>query len=317
MFKVLVLGSAAGGGLPQWNCACENCRTARAQPGDPDFGRVKPRSQSSLAVTADGRRWVLLNVSPDVRQQIQDRPQLHPDAGTGPRHTPIAAAILTNADVDHSAGLLVLRESQPFRLYATQRVQGVLQANAIFNVLNPDFVPREAMALNIPFAVRDGAGEPLGLTVEPFAVPGKVALWLEQEEAGPDFGSVAEDTIALKVTHDASGKSFFYLPGLAEATAEFCDRIRGADLVFADGTTWTNDEMQARKLGWKTAARMGHLPMSGENGTIAALAPLGIGRKVFIHINNSNPVLMENSPERQTAEQEGWTIAEDGLEVSL
>ncbi len=167
--RVLVLGSAAGGGFPQWNCNCRVCQAARA--GD---GRARPRTQSSIAVSADGARWALFNASPDLRQQVTETPSLHPRDGA--RHSPISAVVLTNADVDHIAGLLTLRESQPFVLYASGRVQAALDGNPIFAVLNPRFVRREALALGQALPLQGPDGAELGLTVEPFAVPGTVAL---------------------------------------------------------------------------------------------------------------------------------------------
>ncbi|PWC34520.1 pyrroloquinoline quinone biosynthesis protein PqqB [Azospirillum sp. TSO35-2] len=308
---ILVLGSAAGGGFPQWNCACEGCRRARS--GDP---AARPRTQSSLAVTADGERWLLLNASPDLGAQLLASPALHPR--TGPRGNPIAAALLTNADIDHVAGLLTLRESHPFAVYATPRVHGVLAANPVFNVLNPDLVARRPVALGTPFQPADAAGRPLGLEVEAFAVPGKVALYLEDASAGPGFGSVAEDTVALRIRPtDGSSDGFFYIPGCAAMPGWLADRLFGAPLVFFDGTTWTDDEMVRTGTGTKTAARMGHMAMSGPEGSLAAFAGLDVARKVYIHINNTNPALLEDSPERREAEAAGWRIAHDGMELTL
>ncbi len=310
--KILVLGSAAGGGFPQWNCACEGCRRARS--GDP---LARPRTQSSLAVSADGERWLLLNASPDLRQQIQANAALHPAPGRGVRHSPLAAAVLTNGDIDHVAGLLSLRESQPLAVYATPRVHGVLAANSVFRVLNADLVPRRTMTLGTPFRPADAAGDPLGLEVEAFAVPGKVALYLEDAAAGPGFGSVPEDTVALRVADTATGAAFFYVPGCAALPGWLADRLYGAELVLFDGTTWTDDEMERTGTGTKTAGRMGHMCMSGPEGSIAAFAPLAVRRRVFIHINNTNPVLLEDSPEHRAAAAAGWTIAHDGMELTL
>lgn len=308
--KILVLGSAAGGGFPQWNCNCPGC--CRARSGDP---LARPRTQSSIAVSADGERWVLLNASPDLRQQINQSPALHPAHGI--RHSPIAAAVLTNADIDHVTGLLTLRESQPFAVYATRRVLGVLGGNSVFQVLNPDLVPRRPMVLGEPFRPADAAGDALGLEIESFAVPGKVALYLEDAAAGPSFGSVPEDTVALKVTDTGTGRSFFYIPGCASLPGWLAERLSGAPLVLFDGTTWTDDEMQRTGTGTKTGQRMGHMAMSGPEGSIAAFAPLGVARKVFIHINNTNPALIDDTPERRAAEAAGWDIAFDGMELSL
>lgn len=307
--QIVVLGSAAGGGFPQWNSNGPGCRRARA--GDP---AAKPRTQSSIAVSVDGERWLLLNASPDLRLQIEATPLLHPRCGV--RHSPIAAVMTTNADIDHVTGLLTLREGHAFALYATPRVLGVLAANSVFNVLNPAKVDRRPAALGAVFQPADAAGEPLGLTVEAFAVPGKVALYLENEGA-ENFGSAPEDTVALRIEETAAGRAFFYIPGCAAMPDWLADRLRGADLAFFDGTTWTDDEMARMGAGTKTAQRMGHMCMDGPEGSIAAFAGLGVKRKIFIHINNTNPVLLEDSPERRQAEAAGWTIAYDGMEETL
>ena len=173
-------------------------------------------------------------------------------------------AVLTNADVDHVAGLLNLRESQPLRIYATQRVLGVLQANSIFNVLNPKFVSREHIVLNEPLDLLKPDGSSMDIRITPFAVPGKVALWLEDESKGKDFGSVDEDTIALYVEDTNNGKSFYYMPACARVTPELAERISGADLIFFDGTLWVDDEMIRDGVGIKTGQRMGHISVSGE-----------------------------------------------------
>ena len=308
--RVLVLGSAAGGGFPQWNCNCRVCRAARA-----GNGRALARTQSSLAVSADGERWVLLNASPDLRQQITDNPPLHPKSEA--RHSPIAAVVLTNADVDHIAGLLTLRESQPFVLYASARVQDALDANPIFRILNPQFVRREALPLGQPLALQASDGEEIGLTVEPFAVPGKIALYLEDPDAGDDFGTREGDTIGLCVSQPAAGKRFFYVPGCAALDAPLVKRLAGAPLVLFDGTLFENREMVTGGLGHKTGQRMGHLNISGPDGSMAAFEEIGVGRRIYIHINNSNPVLLEDSPERAAVEAAGWEVAYDGQEIVL
>ena len=310
VLKVLVLGSGAGGGFPQWNCNCPNCQRVRAN--DPN---AKARSQSSLAVSVEEDRWFLLNASPDLRQQINDNPALHPKHGL--RHSPIDGVFLTNADVDHIGGLLTVRESQPLAIYATERVIGVLNANSLFNILNPEFVKRRPMPLNQETELQRADGTPSGILIESFAVPGKVALYLEDESAGPNFGSVDEDTVGLKVTEKSTGKAFFYLPGCARVPEDLAARVKGAKLLFFDGTTWTDDEMQTTGVGHKTGQRMGHMSLSGDDGSIAAFAKLNVQRKIYVHMNNTNPVLLKDSEQRKVAENAGWKIGYDGLEVSL
>lgn len=306
--RILVLGAGAGGGFPQWNCGCGNCQRARA--GD---GAAPARTQSSLAVSADGKRWVLLNASPDLASQIMANPVLHPPKGG--RGSPIVAAVLTNADVDHVAGLLTLREGHRFTIHATRRVVGVLTSNAIFNVVNPALAPRRPISLETEEAILDGDGRPTGLYVTAFAVPGKIALWLE-DPSQPNFGSVPEDTVGLRI-RDERGHGFFYLPGCAEMPPDLAKRLSGAELVVFDGTTWTDDEMIRHGFSDKTAMRMGHMCMSGPGGTIASFASLGIRRRVFAHINNTNPVLLADSSERREAEAAGWEIGFDGMEMDL
>lgn len=307
---ILVLGAAAGGGFPQWNCNCENCRRSRA--GDP---HAPAMTQSSLAISGDGERWFLLNASPDLRQQIIANRQLHPRNGL--RDSPISGVVLTNGDVDHVAGLLNLRESQPLRLYATRRILDVLAANAVFNVLNPDFVERSTITLGSAIALNHPDGSASGLEIEVFPVPGKVALWLEDPDAGADFGTQAEDTVGLQVRDASSGTRFYYIPGCARLSDELRERLQGCPLVFFDGTLWQDDEMVDAGLGRKTGQRMGHMSMSGPDGSIAAFEDLAVDRRIFIHINNSNPALLTNSRARQAVEAAGWEVAHDGMEIVL
>jgi len=308
---IKVLGSAAGGGLPQWNCNGRN--SADARRGAPD---VVPRTQASVAVTADGSQWVLLNAAPDLRQQINDTPELHPAPDGGPRNSPIKAVALTNGDVDAVAGLLCMREGQPFTVYGTERVLDVLASNSIFDVLDANVVKRVPMAYGEPFAV-EGPGGAVGITIEAFGVPGKIPLYLEEARAGAGLGTEEGDTAGLKVTETATGKYFFFIPGCAKLDDALRSRLKGAPLLFFDGTLYTNDEMIAQGLLNKTGDRIGHMNMSGGAGSVAQIAPLGIGRKIFIHINNSNPALREGSPERMAVEMAGWEVSYDGMEVRI
>lgn len=298
--RIIVLGSAAGGGFPQWNCLCPVCQLAWA--GDK---RVKPRSQSSLAVSADGERWLLLNASPDLRQQIIASPALHPRGAK--RQSPIACVFVTNADIDHLAGLLTLREQQSFTLFGSRATLAQVAGGALFGVLNKDLVARREVELDV--SVDTG----IRLAVTPFSTPGKVPLYLEGEHV--EVAVEGEATVGLEVSDGA--ESFFYIPGCAEVNERVLARLQGASLLFFDGTTFTDDEMVALGLSAKTARRMGHVAMSGENGSLARLKTCGIARKIYVHINNTNPVLIEDSRERSIVEGAGWEVAFDGMEVSL
>ena len=240
---------------------------------------------------------------------------MHPRHGK--RHTPISAVALTNADVDHIAGLLTLRERQAFTLYATPRVLDVLDGNSAFNVLNRDFVTRRPFSLDRAFEPVDSDGHAIGLRVEPFSVPGKVALFLEDAGAGANFGTVEEDTVGLAIRDVTTGRGFFYMPGCAALPDDLQQRIRGSELLLMDGTTWVNDEMAMSGVGEKTSQRMGHMAIADPGGTLEVCANLAIERKVFIHINNTNPILIEGSPEQQRARESGWDIAFDGMEIEL
>lgn len=308
--QIRILGSGAGGGFPQWNCNCANCRAVRE--GAPGFA---PRTQSSLAVSADGANWALLNASPDLREQINAAPQLQPCAKDGPRASPIKAAVFTNGDVDHISGLLNLREAQPFSVYASSRVLAVLGQNRIFDILQPQLVPRVELPMDAAVPL-SGAGVDLGLSVKAFSVPGKIALYLEDASA-PNFGTAAGDTLGLEIIETKTGKSFFYIPGCSQIDAPLAARLKDAALVFFDGTLWSENEMIEQGLMRKTGSRMGHVNMSGADGSIEAFAPLNVARKIYVHINNSNPVLDEASKERAAANAAGWKIGEDGMEVTL
>jgi pyrroloquinoline quinone biosynthesis protein B len=313
---IKVLGAAAGGGFPQWNCNAATSRAAWSGVAGPGISGVTPCTQSSLAVSADGERWILLNASPDIRQQIAATAALHPRADGALRNSPIQAVVLTNADVDHVAGLLSLRERHPLTIYGSPRVLEVLAANSIFNVLHPDYVSRQPLNLGQPNVISH-RGLDLGVTIEPFSVPGKIALYLEDAAAGPGLGTRDGDTIGLKITGTATGRAFYYLPACAAVDADLQARLAGAVLVFFDGTLFTDDELVRQSLSDKTGARMGHLSMSGPGGSMAAFADLNVKRRIFIHINTSNPAWIAGTPERRQVEAAGWEIALDGMEVEL
>jgi pyrroloquinoline quinone biosynthesis protein B len=269
-----------------------------------DF-RVKARTQSSLAVSLDGELWLLLNASPDLRAQILSQPALQPKNGL--RHSPIAAVYITNGDVDHITGLITLREQQAFTVFATPAILDLLAAGSVFGVLNPRVVARR------PVALGESVEALPGLRVTSFAVPGKVPLFLEGETV--ETGAMGENTIGLEIS--GGGKRFFYIPGCARMTPELLARVSGAPLIFFDGTLYEDDEMVALGLSQKTGQRMGHMSMSGPDGSLAAFAPAQISRKIFVHINNSNPALIDGSPQRREVEAAGWQVAEDGMEIAL
>jgi pyrroloquinoline quinone biosynthesis protein B len=309
MLRIVVLGAAAGGGVPQWNCGCPVCKAARTQ--HPEL----QSTQASIAISADGEHWFLINASPDLRQQLSATPQLHPKTGQL-RHSPITGVILTNSEVDAVAGLLSMREGSPFAIYAHPRVLAILKANSIFNVLSETNVRRQPIAIDEAFEPALPDGSPSGIEIVPFAVPGKGAWYLEGK-AHPAGDGGAGDTLGLRIGDKASGKHLYFLAACAEVTPELKQRLAGASLIFFDGTVWRDDELIAAGLGAKTGQAMGHIAMSGENGAMAALADLGIDRKIFLHINNSNPALLQDSAERKAAERAGWEIPADGMELTL
>jgi pyrroloquinoline quinone biosynthesis protein B len=298
--RIVVLGSAAGGGFPQWNCRCPICR--EAWNGNP---KAQFRTQSSIAVSAAGDSWLLLNASPDLRQQILVTPALRPRGST--RQSPICGVFLTNADVDHLSGLLCLRERQRLIVYGTRATMAVIAANSLFAVLDEGLVERRCSPLDIPLTT------PAGLIVTAFAVPGKVPLYLET--AAMIVGQETEDVVGLEISDGRS--RFFYVPGCAAITEALVARVFRAPLLFFDGTTYADDEMIELGLSQKTAKRMGHVAMTGADGSLLRLADSDIGRKIFIHINNTNPVLIDGSAERRTVEVAGWEVAFDGMEIEL
>ncbi|MET4726776.1 pyrroloquinoline quinone biosynthesis protein B [Lysobacter enzymogenes] len=308
--RILVLGAAAGGGFPQWNCNTPGSRRAWHE-----HDGAKRRSQASIAVSADGERWLLINASPDFRQQVLALPPLWPQRGL--RHSPIEAVLLSSGEIDHIAGLLSMRERQRFDLWASARVHELLALNPIFDALHPDYVARKPLALETPVDI-DGVDAPLGLRVTAFAVPGKVPLFMESRSETLQGND--DDTVGLEISDGR--ERFYYIPGCAALTAPLRERLRGAALVFFDGTLWRDDEMQRAGVGSKTGARMGHMSIAGGNGeddagTLAAFADLAVRRKLFIHLNTTNPVLDETSPERAQVRAQGWEVAEDGMELTL
>jgi pyrroloquinoline quinone biosynthesis protein B len=298
--QFLVLGSAAGGGLPQWNCLCENCRLVYERDG-----RLSARSQCSVAVSDDGENWMVLSATPDLRQQIIANPALHPKIA--PRHSPIKAVFAPNGDIDNIAGLLVMREMQPFTLYATGSVMAHTEGG-VFGVLNPQVVKRRTVKLD---EVIDTG---LGFSLTPFVTPGKIPLYMESSNAEAiETAAEGENTVGIEIRK--GDRRFYYIPSCARVTDALRKRLDGAEILFFDGTTFEEDELIRQGLMQKTAARMGHMAMNGERGSLRALKDIDIGRRIFVHINNSNPALRCDSAERAQVEAEGWQIGHDGLLV--
>jgi pyrroloquinoline quinone biosynthesis protein B len=274
--------------------------------------RAIPRTQESAAVSVDGAAWIVLNASPEIRQQIEEFPGLHPRA---PRHSPVSAIVLTNGDLDHTLGLLSLRESHRLAVYATESVRrGFTGGNALYRTLErfPDQVTWRTLKLGREDALADPDGRPTGLLIEAVPAPGKLPIHLEGLSA-PDPG----DNIGLSIREAASGRRLAYFPAAAALTPAVRDALADADCIFFDGTFWSSDELPALGLGEKRAEDMAHLPVGGSGGSLAALRGLGASRRLYIHVNNTNPLLRDDSPERAAVEAGGWEVARDGMEVSL
>ena len=304
---VRVLGSAAGGGFPQWNCGCPNCRGVRA-----GAIRATPRTQECVALSADGEHWFLLNASPEIRAQIESFAPLHPRA---PRHSPIAAIVLTNGDLDHCLGLLSLRESQPLVVYATETVRrGIAERNVFYRTLQRfegQVTWRRLECGRETELLLDG-GRSSGLSLAAVPAPGKPPVHLEGLE-----GKVAEENVGLSIREGASGHALAYFSSCGKVTADVRRAVEQAECVFFDGTFWSATELIDLKLGQKRAEDMAHLPIGGAGGSLAALADLRASRRVFIHVNNTNPILREDSVEGEAVRAAGWQVAADGMEIVL
>lgn len=300
-----LLGTAAGGGLPQWNCGCPNCQESRAPKS-----RITPRTQASAALSADGERWFLLNVSPDVRSQIAAFPALHPRSL---RDTPIDGAVLSNGDIDACLGLFVLREDSSLHLHATEAVErGLRDHNALTRTLErrPDQLTWKRLRLGEAQPLT-GASGPSGLTVEAIAVPGTVPLHLKHlMDPSPS------DNVAL-VFRDPHGRSLVYAPTVGAHASGLERAARDADVLVFDGTFYRDDELTALGLTTRSARDMAHWPLSGPEGSLGFLATLPCSRKILTHVNNTNPVLRADSPERAALTRAGVEIGHDGLEVIL
>ena len=296
---VRILGSAAGGGFPQWNCRCETCEAAR------EGVRARPRTQSSLAIRGGQGPWFLVNASPDARQQLE---ALTPAEVDGVRAPPIDGVLLTDAEIDHTAGLLLLRESAtPVRVFGDEGVGRALRRGYPVLEILERYSGAEWRTLE------RGRARPLegsSLTVEPFEAGGDAPRYLD--------GSDVELQASGFVFRDSlSGAVVCYAPGLARLDDGVLSRLATSDVVLVDGTFWRDDELARLGISARSARDMGHLPLSGPGGTLEALARLQRPRKVLVHINNTNPILLEDSAEREEVVRAGVEVAYDGLEVEL
>jgi pyrroloquinoline quinone biosynthesis protein B len=295
---VRVLGAAAGGGFPQWNCGCPQCRAVR------DGSRpCRARTQSSVAVSADYRRWFLFNASPDIRAQIESFPALHPQEV---RDSALQAVLLTDAELDHTLGLLLLREADRLEVHATAAVHEILyKGTSLLPTLDAyTQIERRPVATGTEVTLADG------LSYRAFDVP-------TDKRARFGTGEAEESVVGYRITDGNSGRCLVYLPGAQELTASVRDHLEGATYLLFDGTCWQDDEMIRLGIASKTSRDMGHLPIGGANGSLKQLAPLPIERKIYIHINNTNPILLEDSSERRAVEEHGMEVAADGLELEI
>jgi pyrroloquinoline quinone biosynthesis protein B len=295
---VRVLGAAAGGGFPQWNCGCPQCRAAR------DGSRpCRSRTQSSVAVSADYRRWFLLNASPDIRAQIESFPALHPQ---GVRDSPLQTVLLTDAELDHTLGLLLLREAADLEVHATEAVhETLLKGTSLLQTLGAyTTVEWSTVATGKDVSLADG------LSYRAFGVP-------TNKQARFATGEAKESVVGYRITDGRTGRTLVYLPGAQRLTASVLAHLEGCTCLLFDGTCWQDDELIQLGVAPKTSRDMGHLPISGADGSLKQLAPLPIERKIYIHINNTNPILLEDSLERRIVEEHGLQVAADGLELEI
>jgi pyrroloquinoline quinone biosynthesis protein B len=293
-----VLGSAAGGGFPQWNCGCPGCRAVRE-----GYRPARPRTQSSIAVSADHRSWFLLNASPDLRAQFESFPALHPRAG---RATPLRAVLLTDAELDHTLGLVLLREARALELHATRATYATLLHGTGLVAMLERYCRVDWRPV-IPGAEVSLAD---GLSYRAFDVPTTKRV---------RFGDGAEPgrVVGYRLTDEHSGRAAVYLPGMQRLTAAVRRELNDCACLLVDGTCWHDDELIRLGLADKTAGEMGHLPIAGPHGSLAQLAALPIERKIYIHVNNTNPILLDDAPERRMVSERGMEVAVDGLEVKV
>jgi pyrroloquinoline quinone biosynthesis protein B len=312
--RVKILGSAAGGGFPQWNCLCSNCCAVRA-----GSFQGKERTQTQVAVSADSRTWFLLGASPDLRHQIEGTPELHPqtqkDAST--RHSPIAGVVLANADVDHVLGLLLLRELQPLRVYATKSVRRILtKDNSMFAMLQrvPEQVSWNQFIAGASFPLLDAKGEDSGMRCRALSLGEHFPAYVSAPRRSQL--AIGEASLGLMI-ESTSGKRLAYMPAVPRIDSRLLEQFNSAGLLLFDGTFWAADELIQIQGSRQSAWEMGHVPVSSAEGSLSKLAQLRHPRKIYIHINNTNPMLNEAGPEYRQVREAGWEVAEDGWQFDL
>ena len=300
-----LLGTAAGGGFPQWNCACRLCDLCRTHPGV-----VPPRLQLQAAFSPDAERWYLINASPDLKFQIETNAELQPSALSGKRNTPIAGIILTGADLDQVLGLLLLREFQPLTIYSTRLIRRTLLANSFFRML--ERVPNQLTWVE----VRPGETFTLDqVTCTPIPMAGFLPAYahpLDKEQSGAD----ASDQAVLGLLLESQGQRLAYTPSIPAVTESLRTLYDSCDFILVDGTFWSNAELSSTHCGAPLARSIGHVPMSGDEGTIAQLADVTARERIFVHINNTNPVLDPRSREYKSVNDAGWQIGQDGWQLN-
>jgi pyrroloquinoline quinone biosynthesis protein B len=311
--QVKILGSAAGGGFPQWNCACPNCRAVRA-----GTFKGKARTQTQVAISSDGKSWFLLGASPDLRAQIEATPELQPRGeAAGVRQSPIAGVVLANADVDHTLGLLLLRELQPLRVYATKSVRRILtRDNSMFSMLQriPNQASWNEFAVGASFPLLNATGEQTGLRCRAIPLGEHYPAYVAQPRRSQLV--IGEASLGL-VLESPTGKRLAYMPAVPRTDDAMLKLLDSADVLLYDGTFWSDDELIRIQGSGQTAQEMGHVPVSSPEGSLARLAQLRPPRKIYIHINNTNPMLNEAGPEHAQAREAGWEIAEDGWQFEI
>jgi pyrroloquinoline quinone biosynthesis protein B len=306
--RIRILGSAAGGRFPQWNCGCGNCVAVRNNVRNRQFS-AKARTQAQLALSADGSTWFLAGASPDLAFQIESSPELHP---RGLRDSPIAGVVLGSCDLDHVIGLLLLRELQPLRVYAAPSILRILrEENSMFGMLNrvePQVV-WTAIDSGAAFPLLTADGKDLGLKCEVHYLSGRYPKYVKTET-----GKLAGEEATAALFFSASGKRVAYIPGVGSLDNALLEKIQGSDLLLFDGTFWSDDELQRVQGSGETAHQMGHIPVEE---SLRLLRGIDVGRRMFIHLNNTNPILNEASSEHQAVRDAGWEVAEDNWQLEL